>query len=152
MRLVLSIAFLGVLRAASADAQSSRALAAAREVERIGRARMLWPGFDPLAVPLAIYDGTRTWLFRHPAPPPDFAPSTISSIRSDVRDGRHPAVVANTSAGIGGTATATLLADGATATMSPADLAAIAIHEAFHVFQRQQHPTWQANEGDLLLY
>jgi hypothetical protein len=31
-------------------------------------------------------------------------------------------------------------------------LAAVAIHEAFHVFQRQRHPKWQANEVDLFTY
>ena len=35
-------------------------------------AEPLWPGFQPKAVPLAIFDNDTTWLFRHPAPPPDF--------------------------------------------------------------------------------
>lgn len=152
MRVLRSLAPLSLLLAASLEAQSARALATGRQVERIGRAQTLWPGFDPLAIPLAIYDGTRTWLFRHPARPPDFEPSSISSIRSDVREGRHPAVTSNTSADIGGTMTATLLADGTNAKRTAAELAAVAIHEAFHVFQRKNHPTWQANEGDLFLY
>jgi hypothetical protein len=33
-----------------------------------------------------------------------------------------------------------------------ARLAAVALHEAFHVFQRQRHPGWQANEADLFVY
>jgi hypothetical protein len=152
VRRLLTLALLSVVLAAPLAAQSARALATARAVERIAGNRTFWPGFDPLAIPLAIYDGTRTWLFRHPAPPPDFAPSSISSIRSDVREGRHPAVTSNTSAEIGGTMTATLLADGSRSKTPPEELAAVAIHEAFHVFQRQHHPTWQANEGDLLLY
>ena len=48
--------------------------------------------------------------------------------------------------------TATLLVDGRANTRPPRELAATAIHESFHVFQRQHHPHWQANEGDLLLY
>ena len=152
MRTILSLAPLSLLFAATLSAQSSLALATGREVERLARTRTFWPGFDPVSVPLAIYDGTRTWLFRHPAPPPDFAPSSISSIRSDVREGRHPAVTSNSSADIGGVATATLLADGSRANQTAAELAATAIHEAFHVFQRTHHPHWQANEGDLLLY
>ena len=133
-------------------AQPGTALGGAREYERLAARRTFWPGFDPLAIPLAIYDGTSTWLFRHPARPADFEPSPISSIRSDVRKGRHPAVTANSSADIGGVTTATLLADGTRGRITSRELAAIALHEAFHVFQRKQHPMWQANEGDLLLY
>jgi hypothetical protein len=123
-----------------------------REVERMAKARTFWPNFDPLAIPLATYDGQSTWLFRHPNPPPDFEGSPVSSIRADIREGRHPAVTANSSAEIGGVMTATLLVDGRRTTRPPRELAATAIHESFHVFQRQHHPHWQANEGDLLLY
>ena len=123
-----------------------------REVERIAKARTFWPNFDPLAIPLATYDGKSTWLFRHPHPPPDFEGSPISSIRADIHEGRHPAVTANSSAEIGGVMTATLLVEGRPPRRTPQELAATAIHESFHVFQRQHHPHWQANEGDLLLY
>ena len=149
--LVLSAA-VSVLLTTPLLAQRGAALAAAREYERLAASRSFWPGFDPLVIPLAIYDGKSTWLFRHPARPADFEGSPISSIRSDVRDGRHPAVTANSSADIGGVMTATLLADSARGRLIPRELAATALHEAFHVFQRKQHPTWQANEGDLLLY
>ena len=152
MRRLLQLALLGVALASPLMAQRGNALAAAREVERIAASHELWPGFDPLAIPLAIYDGDSTWLFRHRTPPADFRGSSISSIRSDVRPGRHPAVTANSSADIGGVMTATLLADGVRGRTSPRELAATAIHEAFHVFQRKHHPAWQANEGDLLLY
>ena len=123
-----------------------------REVERIAKARTFWPNFDPLAIPLATYDGKSTWLFRHPNPPPDFEGSPISSIRADIREGRHPAVTANSSAEIGGVMTATLLVEGRPPTRTLQQYAATAIHESFHVFQRQHHPHWQANEGDLLLH
>lgn len=143
--------FLSVLLAAPLTAQE-HALAIARDVERIAASRSFWPGFEPLTIPLAIYDGKRTWLLRHPDPPRDFAPSAISSVRVHVREGRHPAVTSNSSADIGGITTATLLADGARAKLSSAELAATALHESFHVFQRTRHPGWQGNEGDLLLY
>src|SRR5690606_10168800 len=55
-------------------ADTGRAFAIAREVERIAVERTFWPGFDPLSVPLAIYSGDRTYLFRHPSPPEGFAP------------------------------------------------------------------------------
>ena len=143
---------LSLLLAMPLPAQPGSALGAARLYERLAASRTFWPGFDPLAIPLAIYDGKNTWLFRHPSRPPDFEGSPISSIRSDIREGRHPAVTANSSAEIGGVITATLLVDGQRGRVTSAELAAIALHEAFHVFQRKHHPTWQANEGDLLLY
>lgn len=152
MRRLLLATILSVISGSDLDGQPATALATAREVERLARSRSFWPGFDPLDIPLAIYDGKSTWLFRHPSPPRDFEPSSISSIMSNVREGRHPAVTSNSSAEIGGVLTATLIADGARANIPPRDLAAIAIHEAFHVFQRTKHPHWQANEGDLLLY
>jgi len=152
VRLFSVVAVVSGLSTASLPAQPATALATAREVERIAATRSFWPRFDPLAIPLAIYDGKSTWLFRHPNPPSDFEPSTISSIRSHVRDGRHPAVTANSSADIGGVPTATLLVDGARSADSASELAATAIHESFHVFQRKHHPHWQANEGDLFVY
>ena len=112
-------------------------------------ARPLWPRFEPTGAPLAIYDGTRTWLFRHPQPPAGYA---VVSGRNDavVRDGRDPAVTANSSAPIGGVATATvLLREDAT---DAASVVGLAVHELFHVFQRARHPAWQANEVDLFTY
>ncbi|HEX7051875.1 MAG TPA: hypothetical protein VF188_16835, partial [Longimicrobiales bacterium] len=92
---------------------AERALAIAREVERVAADRTLWPGFDPLAIPLAIYAGGRTYLFRHPSPPEGFTPLVGAEPEATVFEGRHPSVVGNTSAGIGGVMTATLLADAA---------------------------------------
>jgi len=140
------LAFLAALCALAAALAPERAPEIEREVQRIAGSRALWPGFEPLAIPLAVYDGQRTWLFRHPAPPEGFAPVP----GAHVYPGRHPAVTSNTSEDLGGTVSATLMADRPGA--APAELAAVALHEAFHVFQRRRHPGWQANEGDLLLY
>jgi hypothetical protein len=108
--------------------------------------RDLWPGFDPRTVPLLIHDGERTWLFRHPAPPDGFRPID----GAHVMDGRHPTAIANTSAEIGGVQTAILWER---ALERPVDaVAATAIHEAFHAFQRVQHPGWTANEMDFFIY
>lgn len=112
-------------------------------------ARPLWPGFAPLSTPLAIFDGTRTWLFRHPAPPTGYA--MVGSRRDAwVRDGRDSAVTANSSAKIGGVPTATIFlrADAPSARA----MAALAAHELFHVFQRARHREWEANEADLFTY
>jgi hypothetical protein len=66
-----------------------------------------------------------------------------------VADGRYAGMTANTSSIIGGVMTATYLNSGATSTVRPA---AVLMHEAFHVYQRQHHPDWSANEADLFLY
>ena len=129
---------------------ASRAPAPIRELvyefKRMAKAD-LWPGFRPDTIPLAIFDGTRTWLFRHRAPPAPF-------VRDDgeffVMEGRHPAVTANSSTTLGGQTTATLIPNFATS--PPKRWAAVMAHETFHAFQRTRHKTWSANEGDLFTY
>jgi hypothetical protein len=139
--------------AESAAAQNPNGVfSIAREVERMGTQEILWPGFDPLLVPLAIYTGERTYLFRHPSPPENVSPVSVTKPHAEVFQGRHPAVNANSSAELGGTVTATLLADGPPAQLNPTALAATALHEAFHVYQRQHHPGWSGDESALFLY
>lgn len=112
--------------------------------------RPLWPGYDPLATPLAIFDGRHTLLLRHPAPPPTYH-SLSRSPEMWLRVGRDGMVTANTSVLLGGVQTATMM-------ISPADrravheLAGIAVHELFHVHQERRHPGWTANEADLFTY
>ena len=110
----------------------------------------LWPGFDPSVIPLAIFDGRRTYLFRHPGPPLEFEPVPG---HPDARwvAGRHALVRANTSVQIGGVPTATILLDAADV-RSTDELASLAIHEMFHVFQAARHPKWGGNEVDLFTY
>lgn len=136
--------------AAAQDTASAPAIEMA--VERIAGGGVLWPGFDPLAIPLAIYDGRQTWLFRHPKPPAGFVPVPGAAPAARAYPGRFAAVTSNSSAEIGGILTATLLVDGTRGRQPPGDLAAVAIHEAFHVYQRTHHPGWSGNEGDLLVY
>ena len=111
--------------------------------------RPLWPGFEPCRTPLVIFDGARTWFVRHPSPPADFA---VVSERPDTRlfEGRHPSVRANTSVEVAGTAAASAILEGRSG--DPVRLAALLIHETFHVFQGRKHPGWSPNEGDLFLY
>lgn len=108
-----------------------------------------WPGFNPRSTPVAIFDGTRTLLFRHPAPPPPFTPlADHDSVW--VHAGRDSSVSANTSTELGGVTTATLMpAPDSTPALRRAG---ILVHEAFHVFQRAHHPSWSANEADLFTY
>jgi hypothetical protein len=152
-RLLLALGALCVVAAPRAAAQDAQgALAIDRAVEQIAAGPPLWPGFDPLAVPLAIYDGSRTWLFRHPKPPAGFTVVAGAVPAARAYQGRYPAVTANSSAEIGGVLTATLLADRPDSTHTPRALAAVAVHEAFHVYQRTHHPGWVANEGALMVY
>ncbi|HUP65178.1 MAG TPA: hypothetical protein VM557_07850 [Thermoanaerobaculia bacterium] len=130
----------------------SPAVAIELELRRLVESRgTLWPGFDPLSIPLAISDGARTFLFRHPSPPDGFSPSDAAST-AHVMEGRHEAITANTAVEIGGVLTATLLLDSRRPLDSVTDLAATAVHEAFHADQRANHPSWGANEADLFVY
>lgn len=133
---------------ASPAAGEARAVAINRDLLRIAETTPLWPGYRPAGIPLAIYAGDRTYLFRHPSPPPEF--TTTAGVTS--MPGRHPAVTANSSTPIGGVVTATLLSDGPRAALPLAEQSAVALHEAFHVFQRTAHAGWQGNEGDLFTY
>ena len=128
---------------------ASLALQIEDEVRKLA-SRPLWPGFDPAKVPLAVFDGEWTSLFRHPNPPPEFrvVPGLPDAA---IAAGRHSLVTANTSITLGGARTATLLLDGPV--KAPArESAAVAVHEAFHVFQAERHPKWGANEVDLFTY
>jgi hypothetical protein len=128
--------------------EHQRAFAIERDFQRMAKERVLWPGYEPLAIPLAIFTGEQTYLFRHPSKVEGFA-RTGDAL---VMEGRHPAATSNSSAEIGGVPTATLLADGPRAAHPTSDQAAVALHEAFHVFQRRRHPSWSGNEGVLFLY
>lgn len=110
----------------------------------------LWRGFDPQQVPIEIYDGRQTWLFRHPHPPEGFVESPQHK-GLFLFSGMHPSVRANSSTQLGGAETATAVLDKRSG-RSDHELAALAMHEAFHVFERQHHPNWQANEADFFMY
>jgi hypothetical protein len=123
-------------------------LAVIAEFDRMA-ARDLWPAFDAKRTPIAIFDGERTLLFRHPSPPDGFTP--LAGMHGALQmKGRLDAVTANSSAQIGGVATATLMP--AKPGTSVRARAGTAIHEVFHVFQRARHPGWSANEADLFTY
>lgn len=112
----------------------------------------LWPGFDPRSIPLAVYDGERTFLFRHPAAPAEFAPLMGADPGTVVMTGRHKSVTANSSADVGGVPTATMILAPRSESETLREVAALAIHEAFHVYQRARHPGWIGNEADLFTY
>lgn len=130
----------------------SRAADLSREIEHLAAKRELWPNFDPLSVPIAYYDGRNTYLFRYPGVPDGFARINARGYPSLLFNGRHPAIVANSTAVLDGAPVASLLIDTAFPRQTPVDLAAIGIHEAFHVFQSRHHPTWAPDIDTLFLY
>ena len=143
---------LGLLLLLSVQGQAQSgvdALAVVGEFDRMARTS-LWPGFEPARVPLLIYDGKHTFLVHHPRPPEEFQPHAG---RTDVRvfPGRHGAARANSSVELGGVTSASVLLKD-TGTGKERGWAAVLMHEAFHVFQRERHPKWTANEVDLFVY
>ncbi len=110
----------------------------------------LWPGFHPRMTAVAIYDGDQTWLFGHPAPPPEFT-SHDQAPGVATYDGRHPAVTANTSTVLAGEPTAAIFLQ-IDVNPDPISWAGIAVHEAFHVFQESHHRDWRPNEMVLFTY
>jgi hypothetical protein len=124
------------------------AIALEHEVVRIGSEQELWPGYDPMVVPLAVLEGGNTYLFRHPDPPDGFAAIGEGYVFS----GSHPLVVSNTSAVIGGVRTAAIVMDVSGQGRSITDMAALALHEAFHVFQASTGRRWGADETYMFVY
>jgi hypothetical protein len=107
-------------------------------------AKPLWPGFDARTIPVELFDGVNTYLYRHPAPPAEFKP-VDGHPGFFVFAGRHESVRANTSVELAGVTTATLESANGTS-------AAVLVHECFHVFQARAHPSWTANEATLFTY
>lgn len=124
--------------------------AVVEEVDRVAARNMLWPGFDPRRVPLAVFNGDTTLLFRHPDPPAEFV--SFSS-RQGVWGfaGRHESVTANAAAQLNGVLTATVMLT-PDKRLTLRERAALVIHETFHVFQRQRHADWTADELELFVY
>lgn len=137
-------------KTARRDAATIDVYAVVAAVDRIAATQTLWPNFDPRRVPVEIYDGQTTLLFRHPAPPPEFI--SLSS-RQGVWafPGRHETVTANAPAKLNNVWTATvMLKPGGRQTLR--ERAALVVHEMFHVFQRERHPKWAGDELELFVY
>ena len=133
---------------AQAPQATAHAPAAASDVFSFVRAldeavsRGVWPGFDASAIPVALFDGERTVLLRHPAPPPEFSPMP-GRPGALIAKGRHPAVTGNSTREIGGVRTATVIA---TPTQSVERTMLAVVEEVFHVFWLARHPAFRPNE------
>ena len=112
-------------------------------------AQPLWPEFRPGTTPVEFFDGTTTYFFNLATPPEGFRPV---GGQQDVYEsvGQHPSVRANTGTLVNGIPTAT--ADLSKNASSPDALAALLLHETFHVFEAKRYPHWSANEAALFTY
>ena len=137
-------------RRAPAVTTADDVYAVVAEVDRIASRVALWPSFDPRRVPVEIYDGQTTFLFRHPNPPAEFV--SLSSRRGVwAFAGRHETATANAPAKLNGVWTATVMIETA-AKRTLRERAALVVHEMFHVHQRERHPKWSGNELELFTY
>lgn len=148
-RAFLLVLFLVSVLCVSAAQRAVDALSVIQEFNRIA-AQDLWPGFEPAKTPIEFYDGTHTYLCNHPSPPEGFRP-VPGRKNIFLYPGQHDTVRANTGTEVSGFPTAT--ADLSNPRNSSAtELAALLLHEAFHVFEHKRYPKWGANEVDLFTY
>ncbi|MGE5361648.1 MAG: hypothetical protein ACM3NQ_21745 [Bacteroidales bacterium] len=137
---VVTLACTVLARPAAEQAPQSDVFALLRTIDDEGASERAWPGFRLSDWPLAVFDGTRTLLVRHPAPPPEFKPldghpGVLAA------PGRHPAVVAGSTVDLAGTRTATVFV-----TPGSGNALAALAEELFHVFWRHRHQNFRPNE------
>ncbi|MVN87643.1 hypothetical protein GO986_12810 [Deinococcus sp. HMF7620] len=112
--------------------------------------RCLWPNFVPAAIPYLIYDGHGTVLWRAPSPEPGWQEQKDAW----VYPGRHPSVTANTATRLpDGRLAASLMLSSLDSHLTALQLAGLAVHEAFHVYQEgDTRGLWDADELAALTY
>ena len=136
---VVTLACTVLARPAAEQAPQSDVFALLRAIDDEGASERAWPGFRLSDWPLAVFDGTRTLLVRHPAPPSEFKPldghpGVLAA------PGRHPAVVAGSTVDLAGTRTASIF-------VTPGSRNVLALaEELFHVSWRQRHQNFRPNE------
>jgi len=137
--LVLSCA--GTVVASVGQVPADDVFALLRTIDDVAT-RQAWPGFRLTDWPLAVFDGTRTLLLRHPAPPPEFTP-LAGHPGVLVATGRHPAVASNSTVDLAGARTATVIA---TPGSNRESILLAYVEEVFHVFWLRRHATFRPNE------
>jgi hypothetical protein len=105
-------------------------------------AKRIWPGFIPSEFPIALFDGEKTILLRHPSPPPEFSPMPGRPGALSVK-GRYSVVASNSVREIGGVRTATVLA---TPGSNVHSTLLACVEEVFHVFWSVRHTSFRPNE------
>jgi hypothetical protein len=151
LTLTMGLAACAVAAAAEDADEAVTAFDVADEVARIAAEGELWPGYDPTDFPLALYDGKDTYLFNHPSPLEGFVP-VEGRERTFIYTGQHEAMRANTGLDLGSVQTATVMLD-MMGDKSLRAVAAVAVHELFHVYQAAHRGQWPyANEAELFTY
>ncbi len=124
------------------------------EVRRL-EAVELWPGFDPAGIPTAFFDGEKTYLFGFDHIVGGFRPAA-APVPHLVHRGIHPDITANRRVLIDGRWTAAcvprMVRTISGRPLTAAEMAAVVVHEKFHVFQALRHPSWRPNDACLLRY
>lgn len=110
----------------------------------------IWPGFDPIGMPLAVAFPSvpATWLINYD-PVDGYLAIEPSASRLQRRDGLDERIVANSVAMIAGRLAASIIVDDAAGVD---DTIALAAHELFHIHQAGHYPDWGANEASLLTW
>ncbi len=104
------------------------------EIKRISENTYLWPGWNPMSTPMALYGTETAYLIGHPSPPANYEPLEPMAGRSVHKGPRIPEMVANTAWYVAGELCALA---GIPDTPAP-DIEAYArlvIHECCHVHQ-----------------
>lgn len=95
-------------------------------------ARRIWPAYRAAEVPVAVFDGEKTWLTRHPEPPEEFA-AAADAPDWRVLEARHELLHSDDVIELDGHWTAVVHADEEGATLE--ELAGALVRAAFHVHQ-----------------
>ena len=152
--LALPLLFFGFRDIESGKETGSQMFELMEEVRRL-ESIPLWPGFEPGVIPVALFDGHNTYLFNFPIQPKGFLPVEGRDGVLFLR-GQHPSVVGNRRIRISGIWVATsvpqFFSPVTKKKYSPSEMAAVIIHEKFHVFQALRHPDWRPNDMALFDY
>lgn len=138
------VAVLAVLAGCAAN-EAPFALRVESALRELGGSAELWPGFRPAEMPLVLYDGQGTWLFRFPDVPEGYRALTGRDA-VHYREGRHAALLEGIvrEEGVAGTLTVD------TTRGTPARWAVEAFGEVFRAHIASEHPGWQPDPSDAL--
>lgn len=104
------------------------------EVKRISENTCLWPGWDPMSTPMALYGTETAYLIGHPSPPENYEPLEPMAGRSVHKGPRMPEMAANTAWSIAGELCAMARIPDTPAPDIEGYMRLV-IHECFHVHQ-----------------